>query len=46
MHHCHILEHHEAGMMAHFEIVEGTEGGGATLAGSIQKTASPPPRVA
>ena len=23
MYHCHILEHHEAGMMAHFEVVDG-----------------------
>jgi FtsP/CotA-like multicopper oxidase with cupredoxin domain len=22
MYHCHILEHHEAGMMGHFEVVE------------------------
>jgi hypothetical protein len=22
MYHCHILEHHAAGMMAHFEVVE------------------------
>ena len=25
MYHCHILEHHEAGMMAHFEVVDGTK---------------------
>jgi hypothetical protein len=22
MYHCHILEHHEAGMMAHFDVVD------------------------
>jgi hypothetical protein len=22
MYHCHILEHHEAGMMAHFEVID------------------------
>jgi len=26
MYHCHILEHHEAGMMAHFEVVDPTKG--------------------
>jgi FtsP/CotA-like multicopper oxidase with cupredoxin domain len=26
MYHCHILEHHEAGMMAHFEVVDKTKG--------------------
>jgi len=26
MYHCHILEHHEAGMMAHFEIVDPASG--------------------
>jgi hypothetical protein len=25
MYHCHILEHHEAGMMAHFEVVNSGE---------------------
>ncbi len=25
MYHCHILEHHEAGMMAHFEVVDGSK---------------------
>src|SRR5574338_269177 len=25
MYHCHILEHHEAGMMAHFEVVKGDQ---------------------
>jgi FtsP/CotA-like multicopper oxidase with cupredoxin domain len=24
MYHCHILEHHEAGMMAHFEVIDST----------------------
>jgi hypothetical protein len=26
MYHCHILEHHEAGMMAHFEVIDPTIG--------------------
>jgi hypothetical protein len=26
MYHCHILEHHEAGMMAHFEVVDPRKG--------------------
>lgn len=26
MYHCHILEHHEAGMMAHFEIIDSAKG--------------------
>jgi FtsP/CotA-like multicopper oxidase with cupredoxin domain len=26
MYHCHILEHHEAGMMSHFEVVDPTKG--------------------
>jgi len=26
MYHCHILEHHEAGMMAHFEVVDPMKG--------------------
>jgi FtsP/CotA-like multicopper oxidase with cupredoxin domain len=26
MYHCHILEHHEAGMMAHFEVVDPNKG--------------------
>jgi FtsP/CotA-like multicopper oxidase with cupredoxin domain len=25
MYHCHILEHHAAGMMASFEVIDGTE---------------------
>jgi FtsP/CotA-like multicopper oxidase with cupredoxin domain len=25
MYHCHILEHHAAGMMAHFEVIDGTK---------------------
>ncbi len=25
MYHCHIIEHHAAGMMAHFDVVDGTE---------------------
>ena len=27
MYHCHILEHHEAGMMAHFDVINPEEGG-------------------
>ena len=26
MYHCHILEHHEAGMMGHFEVVDPMRG--------------------
>jgi hypothetical protein len=26
MYHCHILEHHEAGMMGHFEVVDPMKG--------------------
>jgi FtsP/CotA-like multicopper oxidase with cupredoxin domain len=26
MYHCHILEHHEAGMMSHFQVVDPTKG--------------------
>ncbi len=26
MYHCHILEHHKAGMMAHFEVVDPNKG--------------------
>ena len=25
MYHCHILEHHEAGMMANFEVIDGSK---------------------
>lgn len=28
MYHCHILEHHEAGMMGHFQVVKSAENGG------------------
>ena len=31
MYHCHILEHHEAGMMAHFEVIDPTKGPSNTL---------------
>lgn len=30
MYHCHILEHHEAGMMAHFEVIDPKKGRTAT----------------
>jgi FtsP/CotA-like multicopper oxidase with cupredoxin domain len=26
MYHCHILEHHEAGMMGHFEVIDRSKG--------------------
>jgi FtsP/CotA-like multicopper oxidase with cupredoxin domain len=32
MYHCHILEHHEAGMMAHFEVVDPAKGLSGTSA--------------
>jgi FtsP/CotA-like multicopper oxidase with cupredoxin domain len=32
MYHCHILEHHEAGMMAHFEVVDPEKGALAEVA--------------
>ena len=32
MYHCHILEHHEAGMMAHFEVVDPAKGLSGTTA--------------
>lgn len=32
MYHCHILEHHEAGMMAHFEVVDPAKGPSGTRA--------------
>lgn len=31
MYHCHILEHHEAGMMAHFEVIDPIKGPSNTL---------------
>lgn len=35
MYHCHILEHHAAGMMAHFEVVEGGGRYNAATANSV-----------
>ena len=32
MYHCHILEHHEAGMMAHFEVIDPIKGPSGTSA--------------
>jgi FtsP/CotA-like multicopper oxidase with cupredoxin domain len=32
MYHCHILEHHEAGMMAHFEVIDPKKGALSTQA--------------
>lgn len=31
MYHCHILEHHEAGMMAHFEVIDPSKGASNTI---------------
>ncbi len=35
MYHCHILEHHEAGMMAHFEVVDGSKPDVERLSNSV-----------